>query len=80
VAAYTERWLQLAIDQYFELPDEQRHQVDRRIEELLVDPQGPAQSYDQPSDQWTTTYGDGAGLIVYAVVPEYRRVLILRII
>lgn len=78
--AYTDRWLQLAIDQYFELPDEQRHQVDQRIEELLVAPEGPSRSYDQPSDQWTTTYGDGTGLIVYAVVPEYRRVLILRII
>ena len=77
--AYTDRWLQLAIDQYFELPEDRRRQVDDRIADLLVAPEGPAGSYDRLSDQWTTTYGGGAGLIVYAIVPDYGRVLILRV-
>jgi hypothetical protein len=36
--------------------------------------------YDELTDQWTTVYGDGAGLLVYAVVSEYQRVIILRLV
>ncbi|MGH3755957.1 MAG: hypothetical protein ACRDRP_25405 [Pseudonocardiaceae bacterium] len=31
-------------------------------------------------DQWTTTYGGGAGLIVYAVVHARQRLIILRLV
>lgn len=77
---YTARWTQIPLEQYDALPPEARRQVDERIQELLAQPQGPPGSYDPPSDQWTTTYGDGAGLILYAVVPTHRRVLILRLV
>jgi hypothetical protein len=43
-------------------------------------PQQPASAYDERTDQWTTVYGDGAGLIVYAVVRERQRLIILRLI
>jgi plasmid stabilization system protein ParE len=55
-------------------------QISARIEQLLENPRQPRDSYDQLTDQWTTTYGDGAGLIVYAVVHERQRVIILRLV
>ncbi len=77
---YTARWLEIAIDQYLALSPETREQVDIRLEELLEQPEGPPGAYDPPSDQWITTYGDGAGLIMYAVGHEHQRVLILRLV
>lgn len=77
---YTARWLQIPREQYAALPAETQRQVDDRIEQLLEHPEGPLHAYDPPSDSWTTTYGDGAGLILYAVVHGHRRVLILRLI
>ncbi len=77
---YTARWLQIPLEQYDALPDQAQRQVDLRVAELLEEPEGPSQAYDPPTDQWTTTYGGGAGLIVYAVVHKHRRVLILRLI
>jgi hypothetical protein len=35
---------------------------------LLQNPRQPRDNYDQLTDQWTTTYGAGAGLIVTRVV------------
>lgn len=66
--------------QYADLPAEDRRQVDDRLEQLLEEPRLSRSAYDEPTDQWTTTYGDGAGLIVYAVVDEHRRVIILRLV
>lgn len=77
---YSARWLELAAEQYASLPaDTQRH-VNRRVGELLDQPEGPRSDYDRPSDTWTTTYGDGIGLLLYAVVPEHNRLLILRLV
>lgn len=74
-------WLEIAREQYASLSDEARAQIDLRIEELLENPRGQLETaYDTGTDQWTTTYGDGAGLIVYAVVATHRRVLILRLV
>jgi len=74
-------WLEIAREHYANLSAEARKQVDARIEELLENPrQQPSSAYDERSDQWTTTYGDGAGLIVYAVVHERERVIILRLV
>lgn len=73
-------WLEIALEQYAGLPAETREQVDARIEQLLENPHQPIGGYDKPTDQWTTTYGGGAGLVVYAVVHERRRVVILRLV
>lgn len=54
--------------------------ISTRIEQLLENPRQPRDGYDERTDQWTTTYGDGAGLIVYAVVHERQRVIILRLV
>ena len=66
-------WLEIAREQYASLPAETREQVDARIEQLLENPRRPAGGYDELTDQWTTIFGDGAGLIVYAAVHEQQR-------
>lgn len=73
-------WLEIALEQYASIPVEARKQVDARIEQLLENPRQPLDGYDELTDQWTTTYGGGAGLIVYAVVHERQRVIILRLV
>lgn len=62
-------WLEIAREQYAALPAQARDQVDARIGELLENPRPPDAGYDEPTDQCTTIYGHGVGLIVYAVVP-----------
>lgn len=74
-------WLEIAREHHTSLPDEARAQIDTRIEELRENPRGqPESAYDKRTDQWTTTYGDGAGLIVYAVVHDRQRLIILRLV
>ena len=56
-------------EHYASLPAAVREQIGLRIEQLLESPRRrPRSSYDESTDQWTTTYGGGAGLIVYAMV------------
>lgn len=74
-------WLEIAREQYTSLPADAREQINTRVEQLLDNPrQQPRSAYDERTDQWTTTYGDGAGLIVYAVVHDRQRVIILRLV
>ena len=47
---------------------------------LPENPRQPREGYDELTDQSTTSYGGGAGLIVYAVVHERQRVIILRLV
>ena len=80
MARYGPVWLEIAAEQYAHLPASGRAQVDARLEQLLENPRQPRASYDSRTDQWTTTYGDGAGLLVYAVVHEHQRVIVLRLV
>jgi len=80
MARYGLIWLEIAHADYTSLPERTRAQIHARIEQLLHNPRQPRDSYDQLTDLWTTTYGEGAGLIVYAVVNEHRRVIILRLV
>jgi mRNA-degrading endonuclease RelE of RelBE toxin-antitoxin system len=77
---FSARWLEIALEQYNALPPASQRQVEARIEQLLERPEGPREAYDSRSAQWTTTYGGGVGLILYAVVHEHQRVLILRLV
>lgn len=73
-------WVEIAREQYAAMPREGREQVDIRLEQLLESPrQLPSSAYDDATDQWTTTYGAGAGLLVYAVVHERERLIVLRL-
>ena len=80
MARYTARWLEIARDQYRALPEHHQQAIDNRVGTLLDQPEGPAGAYHPRRDQWTTTYGDGLGLIVYAIAADERRVLILRLV
>ncbi len=74
-------WLEIAREYYASLPATTREQIDIRIEQLLENPRQHSRSaYDEASDQWTVTYGGGAGLIVYAVVSDRQRLIILRLV
>lgn len=80
MARYGLVWLEIAREYLASLPVEVREQVNARIEQLLENPRQPPDGYDKLTDQWTTTYGGGAGLIMYAVVNERERVIILRLV
>ena len=80
MARFSPRWLELAREQYQALPEDHQHAIDARVAELLDRPEGPARAYHYRRDQWTTSYGDGLGLILYAICDEPPRVLILRLI
>jgi mRNA-degrading endonuclease RelE of RelBE toxin-antitoxin system len=80
MARYGLIWLEIAYADYTRLPKHTQVQIGTRIEQLLENPHQPRNGYDELTDQWTTTYGDGAGLIVYAVVHEHQRVIILRLV
>lgn len=69
MASFTAQWLEIADDHYADLPPEAQHHIDVRVAELCDQPDDPPGAYDPHSDQWTTFYGDGAGLIVYAIAP-----------
>lgn len=79
MARYRQVWLEIASEQYAALPEAARQQVRARLEQILERPDLPPSAYDAPSDQWITTYGDGGGLIVCAIVHEHRAVVILRL-
>lgn len=74
------RWLEIAHAQYDALPLDRQQLVNARIAELAEQPNGPAEAYDPATDQWVTTYGDGTGLILYAIELTHRHVLVLRIL
>jgi len=80
MARYGAVWLEIAAEQYAELPTATRERVDARLEQLLENPRKPGAYYDERTDQWTTTYGDGAGLLVFAVVHEHQRLIVLRLV
>lgn len=73
-------WLEIALEQYSNLPADVQALIDARISALLDNPTPADAGYDAGSDQWTTTFGNGAGLVLYAVVPEQERVIILRLV
>lgn len=72
--------MQIALEQYRALSVTEQGHVDARIEQLLEQPEGPRAAYDVQSDQWTTTFGDGAGLLLYAVVPQHQQMIVLRLV
>jgi hypothetical protein len=68
-------------EHYASLPATACKQIDARIEQLRENSlQQPRSAYDEATDQWTITYGVGARLIVYAVVREHQRLIILRLV
>lgn len=73
-------WLEIALEQYSNLPTDVQALIDARIDALLDNPTPSDAGYDADTDQWTTTFGSGVGLILYAVVPTQDSVIILRLV
>lgn len=73
-------WPDVAREQLQALSEEARQTVLARIDELLERRDLPASAYDRVADQWVTTYGDGAGLLLLAIVPDHEAVIVLRLL
>ncbi len=76
---YRSIWLEIAREQYNALGEPEQEQVRARVEQLIERPELPPSAYGPASDQWITTYGGGAGLIVCAIVRDRQAVIILRL-
>ena len=73
-------WLQIADQQYHDLPDELRELVDCRLAQLLENPTADADAvHNERSDQWSVPLG-ARGLLFYAVVREPATVIVLRLV
>lgn len=80
MADYTITWGEIALEQYWALPEQARQNVNARVLELRRNPTKDLENYNPHTDHWTVDYGVGAGLLVYAAVPDRQRIIILRLI
>lgn len=73
-------WLQIADQQYHDLPDTVRDLADHRLAQLLENPTAdPDAVYNPASDQWSVPLGED-GFLFYAVVRDPATVIVLRLI
>ena len=73
-------WLQIADEQYQDLPEDLRELVDRLLARLLENPTvGQDAVYNERSDQWSVPLGE-RGFLFYAVVREPATVIVLRLV
>lgn len=76
---YSAVWLEIARTQYEAFSPAMQMQIDAKIDLLLNDPERYG-DYDKKTDQWTTDFGKGTGLIVYAVVTQNVKIIVLRLV
>jgi hypothetical protein len=80
VPRYRLLWLEIADQQYRDLPVGVRELVERRLARLLENPTvEPDAVYNERSDQWSLPLADD-GFLFYAVVQDPATVIILRLI
>lgn len=79
MALYSPVWMEIARIQYAELPSDLKQSFDAVFAAILDDPKGGG-SYDKATDQWTAVFGEGRGLLTYAVNDDFVKVLVLRIV
>lgn len=73
-------WLQIASQQYHDLPAAMRDVVDHRLAQLVENPTAdPDAVYNPASDQWSVPLG-ADGFLFYAVVRHPATVIVLRVI
>ena len=73
-------WLQIADQQYHEVPAEVRALVDRRLAQLVENPTAdPDADYNRRSDHWSVPLGE-EGFLFYAVVRDPATVIVLRLV
>ncbi len=73
-------WLEIAEQQYRDLPADLRELIDQRLGQLLENPTSdPDAVYNERSDQWSVPLG-AQGLLFYAVVRYPAKVIVLRLV
>jgi hypothetical protein len=73
-------WLQIAEQQYHDLPGNARDVVDHRLAQLVENPTADSDAvYNPTSDQWSVPLGNN-GFLFYAVVRDPATVIVLRLI
>ncbi|MDQ2707979.1 MAG: hypothetical protein M3Z25_10235 [Actinomycetota bacterium] len=73
-------WLEIAEQQYRELPADVRQLVAHRLGQLLENPTAdPDSVYNERSDQWSVPLGD-QGFVFFAVVRDPATVIVLRLV
>ncbi|MDQ2788716.1 MAG: hypothetical protein DLM60_21115 [Pseudonocardiales bacterium] len=73
-------WLEIAEQQYLDLPANVRHLVDQRLAQLLENPTADRNAvYNERSDQWSVPLYD-QGLLFFAVVRDPAKVIVLRLV
>jgi hypothetical protein len=80
MARYRLRWLEIAEQQYRDLPANLRDVVDHRLARLVQDPTADRDAvYSAASDQWSVPVAD-EGFIFFAVVRNPPTLIVLRLI
>lgn len=73
-------WLEIAEQQYRDLPTELRDLVDRRLTQLLENPTAdPDVVYNERSDRYSVPLGEHRFLF-YAVARDPAKVIVLRVV
>jgi hypothetical protein len=79
MARYALVWSDVPRDQYDSLPPEVQAQVDATLDRLQDDPEKYG-TFDKAADQWSATFGDGSGFVLYVISRAEVKVVLLRII
>ena len=80
MSRYGPVWLEIAEQQYRDLPADLRELIDQRLGQLLENPTADPDAVDnERSDQWSVPLGD-QGLLFYAVVRYPAKVIVLRLV
>ncbi len=79
MARYELVWSDVPLEQYRSSSPTVRARIDETIQLILDDPEKFG-VYDKDSDQWSATFGNGQGFILYAISHARIKVMLLRII
>lgn len=79
MAQYSLVWCDVPREQYQSMPSDIQTQIDETLERLSSDPAAHG-VYDQGSDHWSATFGDGTGFILYVLSRERQKVVLLRVV
>lgn len=76
--SYSVRFVTYALDQWEALSPAGRAAIDVKIRELEEDPFANGQ-YDQANETWSSSFGDGMGVILYLISEDIVMVTVLRL-
>jgi hypothetical protein len=78
MAVHGIRWVDYARDQRDGLAAEARAALDTALRRIVEDPRSHS-TYRKRDDQWTATFGDDWGLIVYTIEDRWITITVLRV-